>query len=185
MSDDMTFCGNDCNNKKCFRHPSNIQEPRIPHSFAYLKGTADCPMNDKLCKHYKPVTDDKYDFFCEHYNCGICGDCSNCEYYEVAHKQEVRLIDANALKEELAKCEKEPDYQHEGEDWRNGLYIAETIIDNAPTVTPERLQGEWIDHSDEGYVECPFCGSATTCEDNIEELHYCYSCGAKLRGEKK
>jgi len=41
--------------------------------------------------------------------------------------------------------------------------------------------GEWIDHSDEGYIECPFCGSATTCEDNKAELHYCFSCGAFLQ----
>lgn len=42
MSDDITFCGSDCDNKKCFRHPSNIREPRIPHSFAYLKDTEYC-----------------------------------------------------------------------------------------------------------------------------------------------
>ena len=47
MSDDITFCGSDCNNKKCFRHPSNIQEPRIPHSFAYLRDTEDCPYTVK------------------------------------------------------------------------------------------------------------------------------------------
>ena len=47
---------------------------------------------------------------------------------------EVRLIDANALKVALDKCGKEPDYQHEGEDWRNGICIAENLIDNAPTV---------------------------------------------------
>lgn len=45
-SEDITFCGSDCNNKKCFRHPSNIKEPRIPHSFAYLKDTEDCPMKE-------------------------------------------------------------------------------------------------------------------------------------------
>ena len=81
--------------------------------------------------------------------------------------------------------------------------IAE-IIDNAPTVEPTfglframlcetcqayatnkaiaRLKGEWIDHSEEGYVECPFCGHLTSCEDNKEELHYCWNCGAKMEG---
>lgn len=44
MTDDITFCGSECKNKKCFRHPSNIKEPRIPHSFAYLKDTDYCPM---------------------------------------------------------------------------------------------------------------------------------------------
>ena len=54
MTDDITFCGSDCNNKKCFRHPSNIQEPRIPHSFAYLKDTDDCPY-----KYYRDVDIDE------------------------------------------------------------------------------------------------------------------------------
>ena len=46
----------------------------------------------------------------------------------------------------------------------------------------ERPQGEWIDYSEEGFVECPFCHKATTCEDNIDELHYCWNCGAKMKG---
>lgn len=41
--------------------------------------------------------------------------------------------------------------------------------------------GKWIDYSDEGYVECPFCHSATNCSGNKDELHYCFSCGAELR----
>lgn len=44
MSDDITFCGSECDNKKCFRHPTNIAEPRIPHSFANYKGTDICPI---------------------------------------------------------------------------------------------------------------------------------------------
>ena len=40
--------------------------------------------------------------------------------------------------------------------------------------------GHWIDHSDEGYVECSNCGSATNCDGNINELHFCFSCGAKM-----
>ena len=48
---------------------------------------------------------------------------------------------------------------------------------------PERKKGKWIDYSDEGYVECPFCHSATNCDGNKDELHYCFSCGAELRGD--
>lgn len=72
-------------------------------------------------------------------------------------------------------------------------------IDNAPTVeTPtiyefkgcdncelERPKGEWIDYSNEGYVECPFCHEATNCEDNKDELHYCWNCGANMRPEEE
>lgn len=42
MSDDITFCASKCNNKKCFRHPSNIKIQYIPHSFADLKDTEHC-----------------------------------------------------------------------------------------------------------------------------------------------
>lgn len=45
----------------------------------------------------------------------------------------------------------------------------------------ERPQGEWIDHSEDyGYAECPFCEHLTNCEGNIDELHFCWNCGAKL-----
>ena len=45
------------------------------------------------------------------------------------------------------------------------------------------VKGEWIDYSEDGYVECPFCHSATTCEDNKEDLHFCFWCGADMRGD--
>ena len=48
-------------------------------------------------------------------------------------------------------------------------------------VDQKRQHGVWRDYSDEGYVECPFCEHATNCDDNIEELHYCFFCGAELR----
>lgn len=49
----------------------------------------------------------------------------------------------------------------------------------------ERKKGRWIDYTDEGYVECPFCHSATNCDDNKDELHFCFSCGADMRGESE
>lgn len=54
---------------------------------------------------------------------------------------------------------------------------------NMPSAESERKTGKWIDYSDEGYVECPFCRSATNCDGNKDELHYCFSCGAELRGD--
>ena len=48
------------------------------------------------------------------------------------------------------------------------------------------LKGIWRDYTDDGYVECPFCKSATNCEskEDIDDLHFCFSCGAMLkRGE--
>ncbi len=47
---------------------------------------------------------------------------------------------------------------------------------------PGWQKGEWIDYTEDGYVECPFCHSATNCDGNKEELHFCFSCGADMRG---
>ena len=44
------------------------------------------------------------------------------------------------------------------------------------------VHGEWIDYTEDGYVECPYCHSATNCDGNKDELHFCFSCGADMRG---
>ena len=54
-----------------------------------------------------------------------------------------------------------------------------------PSAQPERQKGEWIDYTEDGYVECPFCHSATNCDGNKDELHFCFSCGADMRGEQE
>ena len=41
------------------------------------------------------------------------------------------LIDADKVQEKINKLLKEPDYQHEGEDWRTGLIMAEELIADA------------------------------------------------------
>ncbi len=77
-------------------------------------------------------------------------------------------------------------YLEEVDDKRNAQTHVALLSDNIreeveqlPSVTQK--SGKWIDHSyEEGYVECPFCGHATTCEDNIDELHYCFYCGARM-----
>ena len=45
----------------------------------------------------------------------------------------MRLIDADLALEKIRVLEKEPDYQHEDEDWRSGLYMAETVLEELPT----------------------------------------------------
>lgn len=58
--------------------------------------------------------------------------------------------------------------------------------DNCPLKPyEERKTGKWIDHSEDGYVECPLCGHLTTCNGNIADLHYCFWCGAKMVADKK
>ena len=69
------------------------------------------------------------------------------------------------------------------------IYMAEiagslAVIADLTYAQPERQKGEWIDYTEEGYVECPFCHSATNCDGNKHELHFCFSCGADMRGEQ-
>lgn len=42
MSDDITFCMSECDITECFRHPSNIIDKTIPHSFSFFRGTQTC-----------------------------------------------------------------------------------------------------------------------------------------------
>ncbi len=61
----------------------------------------------------------------------------------------------------------------------NGI---EYELNNLPSAEPERKKGKWIDYTEDGYVECPFCHSATNCDGNKAELHFCFWCGADMRG---
>lgn len=90
----------------------------------------------------------------------------------------MRLIDADAVVEKVTRKANSGQWS---EEVVYGIMKALYLVKSAQTI--ERPHGEWIDHSDEGYVECPFCGHATTCEDNIDDLHYCFFCGAKMRKE--
>lgn len=54
-SDDITFCFDNCINKECFRHTSNIIHKDRCHSFSYFKNTTMCPLykEDKKVKKTK------------------------------------------------------------------------------------------------------------------------------------
>ena len=63
-----------------------------------------------------------------------------------------------------------------------GLYRGDSraIKEAIKALEKESGKGHWIDHSDEGYVECSNCGSATNCDGNIADLHFCFNCGAEM-----
>lgn len=79
-------------------------------------------------------------------------------------------------------------WEIEGDEAKNA--ICETVHDaleglwKLPSAQPERKREKWIDYTEDGYVECPFCHSATNCDGNKDELHFCFSCGADMRGEQ-
>ena len=67
----------------------------------------------------------------------------------------MRLIDADLALEKIRVLEKEPDYQHEDEDWRSGLYMAESALDEVPTSNIVEQIFEELEHASKywkGYV---------------------------------
>ena len=106
--------------------------------------------------------------------------------------EEVRLIDANALKQEIRKQIVTPKSK------LDVFTIKEVFktIDNAPTVEQkyyeriiaqinpvieERPQGEWIEDDNHNIV-CPFCGGIRR-DCRIDHINFCNRCGAKMRGD--
>lgn len=99
----------------------------------------------------------------------------------------MRLIDADALMADCQLAQKQAD--RHGREYANAFYsgggeistewwCVEDMIENAPTVTPERKKGKWIDKS--GGIEgawnyCSVCG-----EQAIDLYDYCPNCGARM-----
>ena len=85
--------------------------------------------------------------------------------------------------EELVKRLRE---ESEIERWLQPHSANETpkLLDDAANaieeLSKERKTGKWISYIEDGYLECPFCGAATNCDGDESELHFCFSCGAKM-----
>ena len=73
------------------------------------------------------------------------------------------------------------DYYHHSTD--NQHMALREALDRVPAAdVVEQKVGRWISYIEDGYLECPFCGAATNCDGNESELHFCFSCGAKMEG---
>jgi len=92
-----------------------------------------------------------------------------------------RYIDADILKEKIEQALKEPNYQHDGEDWGVGLCMASIIVSDMTTADVEEVRhGEWISLEPEiGLFGCSIC------EHKIlrAKCNYCPNCGAEMDGE--
>ena len=87
----------------------------------------------------------------------------------------IDTIDAlPSAQQDCTECE---DYDHET---KSCPKFCDVIRKTLKEAKQERKTGRWIDYVEDGYVECPFCHSATNCNGNISELHFCFSCGAKM-----
>lgn len=92
----------------------------------------------------------------------------------------MRTIDADELKKCAIPCE-----IHNGA--LTDLCVPLYQIDNAPTVEPDRPQGEWILNKDQDLFEIKIC---SVCDEEAEWLDggsqflskFCPNCGAYMRG---
>ncbi len=85
----------------------------------------------------------------------------------------MRLIDADALIDKLPQ-----------EYYGSTVHL---LINDAPTISPERPQGEWVDKGD--YAVCSECGgSSGTQFDGVERTPrittFCPHCGADMRQKR-
>lgn len=106
----------------------------------------------------------------------------------------MRLIDADALMAECQLAQKQAD--RHGREFANAFYsgggeistewwCVEDMIENAPTIEPERKTGRWIRRPHDG-IYCTACGKGWSfmlgAPGDIENYHYCPNCGARLEG---
>lgn len=98
---------------------------------------------------------------------------------------DVRLIDANALLEEIEEeIEAEDEFTDEDKYVIIGLKIAYKAIKRQPTIEAER--GKWITHFDDLFpedstIECSVCHRHSPAD--MQHDNFCPNCGADMRGD--
>lgn len=106
----------------------------------------------------------------------------------------MRAIDADALLEDCklvqkgAKdlgCEYASSFYSSSMELSTAWWCVEDLIENAPTIEPERKRGEWKHPYHYGLAlpehQCSVCGEW---EFSDTESNFCPNCGADMRGDK-
>ena len=104
----------------------------------------------------------------------------------------MRLIDANALeelfREVIGGIAKKPEMNGNLEHMVRASAMVIEMIQDAPTIEPERKTGHWIDKTDPEWDgewddwQCSCCGSLiTSMARNLNGVYlYCPKCGARM-----
>ena len=111
----------------------------------------------------------------------------NCKYDEILYEKIIQILNKRITQLTFAQPDV-PDTnvgdtisrQNAIDEIRKCRFVVDAIEKIRALPSAPQRTGRWIDHAEEGYVECPFCQSATNCDGNISELHFCFSCGARM-----
>ena len=110
----------------------------------------------------------------------------------------MRTIDADALMADCQLAQKQAD--RHGREFANAFYsgggeistewwCVEDMIENAPTIEPERKTGMWVvvdDPDNRIYGKCSVCGwEAHLYEDDVVGMDYCPNCGSYNGGRNE
>ena len=98
----------------------------------------------------------------------------------------MRLIDADALKDRLQALSYDDWNQGASTTWANAYAECADMVEDMPTIEPERKTGKWIrDVTYYPRYHCSQCGEKT---DNTimgaPRYKYCPNCGADMRGKQ-
>lgn len=105
----------------------------------------------------------------------------------------MRLIDADALTEDCKRYLGTLNPDRDGKECTRIHWLI-GVLENAPTIEPERMKGKWIygedEHGIDGY-HCDKCGFFVPWDyahkfiNYIEDYNYCPACGADMREDNQ
>lgn len=99
----------------------------------------------------------------------------------------MRLVDADTIaKRMMMFCDKNCPYTLKARDVMCVacfMGMAMELLEDAPTIEPERKTGQWLQISPAGIYECSECAQTVMTED-IGCYKYCHGCGAYMGGDE-
>ena len=88
----------------------------------------------------------------------------------------MRCIDADALRDRLQNLGYDDWNQGATTTWAEAFNECADMVDEQPTIEPERKKGKWINIRHDNIAECDQCGIT-----GRAWMNFCFDCGADMR----